>query len=140
WVRVRGWRWTFAGGARRCRWSSHRSSPRRRLADLAHGRRGGDRPQRAGLRQRERGADQRQGGQGGGPFSEVQPQVQQGLQRQHLAGAYRRGVLAVVWQQAPVPDGGGEVAGGERGSRSEEHTSELQSRENLVCRLLLEKK
>src|SRR5690606_42158753 len=25
------------------------------------------------------------------------------------------------------------------GSRSEEHTSELQSRENLVCRLLLEK-
>src|SRR5690606_41242004 len=29
--------------------------------------------------------------------------------------------------------------GGEQ-SRSEEHTSELQSRENLVCRLLLEKK
>src|SRR5690606_41759711 len=27
-----------------------------------------------------------------------------------------------------------------RASRSEEHTSELQSRENLVCRLLLEKK
>src|SRR5690606_40780599 len=26
------------------------------------------------------------------------------------------------------------------GPRSEEHTSELQSRENLVCRLLLEKK
>src|SRR5690606_39278919 len=31
----------------------------------------------------------------------------------------------------PVPDAE---------SRSEEHTSELQSRENLVCRLLLEKK
>src|SRR5207302_4363567 len=31
--------------------------------------------------------------------------------------------------------------GGDRcGIRSEEHTSELQSRENLVCRLLLEKK
>src|SRR5690606_41369383 len=30
--------------------------------------------------------------------------------------------------------------GGEVGQRSEEHTSELQSRENLVCRLLLEKK
>src|SRR5690606_40073896 len=29
---------------------------------------------------------------------------------------------------------------GVTGSRSEEHTSELQSRENLVCRLLLEKK
>src|SRR5690606_40733347 len=28
----------------------------------------------------------------------------------------------------------------ELSSRSEEHTSELQSRENLVCRLLLEKK
>src|SRR5436309_14478343 len=28
----------------------------------------------------------------------------------------------------------------ERRFRSEEHTSELQSRENLVCRLLLEKK
>src|SRR5690606_40284452 len=32
------------------------------------------------------------------------------------------------------PDNGGSV------ERSEEHTSELQSRENLVCRLLLEKK
>src|SRR5690606_41607924 len=31
-------------------------------------------------------------------------------------------------------------AGSEPSSRSEEHTSELQSRENLVCRLLLEKK
>src|SRR5690606_41400802 len=31
------------------------------------------------------------------------------------------------------------VVGGEEGPRSEEHTSELQSRENLVCRLLLEK-
>src|SRR5690606_41860480 len=29
---------------------------------------------------------------------------------------------------------------GARDVRSEEHTSELQSRENLVCRLLLEKK
>src|SRR2546427_2762300 len=33
--------------------------------------------------------------------------------------------------------GAGEVAGEER---SEEHTSELQSQSNLVCRLLLEKK
>src|SRR5690606_42008273 len=31
-------------------------------------------------------------------------------------------------------------AGTHEGARSEEHTSELQSRENLVCRLLLEKK
>src|SRR5690606_41586547 len=33
----------------------------------------------------------------------------------------------------------GDVAAAD-GQRSEEHTSELQSRENLVCRLLLEKK
>src|SRR5690606_41828068 len=32
------------------------------------------------------------------------------------------------------------ASGSDRARRSEEHTSELQSRENLVCRLLLEKK
>src|SRR6266480_7455232 len=32
------------------------------------------------------------------------------------------------------------IAPGDRGARSEEHTSELQSHVNLVCRLLLEKK
>src|SRR5207302_8399740 len=36
--------------------------------------------------------------------------------------------------------GAGDDAAGARALRSEEHTSELQSRENLVCRLLLEKK
>src|SRR5690606_41298517 len=34
----------------------------------------------------------------------------------------------------------GAVIASSRAGRSEEHTSELQSRENLVCRLLLEKK
>src|SRR5690606_40183478 len=34
----------------------------------------------------------------------------------------------------------GRSSGRARRLRSEEHTSELQSRENLVCRLLLEKK
>src|SRR5690606_41264036 len=38
-----------------------------------------------------------------------------------------------------VDAGDGRRTGGDAG-RSEEHTSELQSRENLVCRLLLEKK
>src|SRR2546430_5977535 len=33
-----------------------------------------------------------------------------------------------------------ELRGAARGARSEEHTSELQSQSNLVCRLLLEKK
>src|SRR5690606_41114768 len=35
---------------------------------------------------------------------------------------------------------GGVITGSGVDARSEEHTSELQSRENLVCRLLLEKK
>src|SRR2546427_6185558 len=34
----------------------------------------------------------------------------------------------------------GNIATGSVGVRSEEHTSELQSQSNLVCRLLLEKK
>src|SRR2546430_2944416 len=38
---------------------------------------------------------------------------------------------------APVTMAGGRVGEGER---SEEHTSELQSQSNIVCRLLLEKK
>src|SRR5690625_6482565 len=45
-----------------------------------------------------------------------------------------------VQQRTPSrhgPDGAGDVGGAER---SEEHTSELQSRGQLVCRLLLEKK
>src|SRR5690606_22797682 len=42
---------------------------------------------------------------------------------------------------AAVHDAGGQVyVDGANLNRSEEHTSELQSRENLVCRLLLEKK
>src|SRR3989442_9745931 len=40
----------------------------------------------------------------------------------------------------PVGQGGGEVHQADRRPRSEEHTSELQSRPHLVCRLLLEKK
>src|SRR5690606_40673937 len=39
-----------------------------------------------------------------------------------------------------IPAGITVRAGGPYESRSEEHTSELQSRENLVCRLLLEQK
>src|SRR5260370_4869975 len=39
----------------------------------------------------------------------------------------------------PLPCGGSAIAGAAK-PRSEEHTSELQSHLNLVCRLLLEKK
>src|SRR2546430_15222015 len=45
--------------------------------------------------------------------------------------ALRRGGGAGAVQHGPGPPGG---------PRSEEHTSELQSQSNLVCRLLLEKK
>src|SRR5438034_2122924 len=47
-----------------------------------------------------------------------------------LAGAFRRNVL----------DPSGRVTGPRPEGRSEEHTSELQSHSDLVCRLLLEKK
>src|SRR2546427_339835 len=43
-------------------------------------------------------------------------------------------------QGAPALDRRAERAVGDRRRRSEEHTSELQSQSNLVCRLLLEKK
>src|SRR5690606_41317530 len=50
--------------------------------------------------------------------------------------------VEVEQHRAGVAGGGGAPDAGEARSelRSEEHTSELQSRENLVCRLLLEKK
>src|SRR5260370_23661378 len=41
------------------------------------------------------------------------------------------------WRGSETPDHGRNQ---DRGRRSEEHTSELQSHLNLVCRLLLEKK
>src|SRR5258708_11287098 len=73
----------------------------------------------------------------------------------HLAGLGRRVVLAGPQQQSLGPDlrrddrqsrGQGlqdlqpRAAADDPGGRSEEHTSELQSPDHLVCRLLLEKK
>src|SRR5206468_6727171 len=40
----------------------------------------------------------------------------------------------------PAPRSDADAPGRPRAARSEEHTSELQSRSDLVCRLLLEKK
>src|SRR5690606_40441754 len=51
------------------------------------------------------------------------------------AATLRMGMTAQVQLRQP-----GRASGAELPVRSEEHTSELQSRENLVCRLLLEKK
>src|SRR2546422_5942605 len=73
-----------------------------------------------------------------------------GLRPQRLRGRRRSGLLAPPQRErgppAVRPDHPGAVSAGihlEAGSRrirSEEHTSELQSRLHLVCRLLLEKK
>src|SRR5688572_31478639 len=49
-------------------------------------------------------------------------------------GRHRRGGVGEPRHGAAVHGRGG------HGGRSEEHTSELQSQSNLVCRLLLEKK
>src|SRR5271165_767110 len=51
-------------------------------------------------------------------------------------------ILAVLQDKVQKHIGAKEIRGDDRicKVRSEEHTSELQSRENLVCRLLLEKK
>src|SRR5207302_3382792 len=59
----------------------------------------------------------------------------------HFSGGYQY----YLDKTAAVSERAGLTADGRNGvspsqSRSEEHTSELQSRENLVCRLLLEKK
>src|SRR2546427_4413581 len=45
----------------------------------------------------------------------------------------------IKWRPFP-PGGAGAKLAELSGDRSEEHTSELQSQSNLVCRLLLEKK
>src|SRR2546430_9348664 len=58
------------------------------------------------------------------------------IERVHAVGDDDLGPLGGgVRHQDRFGDGGGAVV-----DRSEEHTSELQSQSNLVCRLLLEKK
>src|SRR5439155_13276810 len=64
---------------------------------------------------------------GVGPAWSVEYQVNTANQRYPLP-ALDHG-LGIYWQDGGLP-----------ASRSEEHTSELQSRGHLVCRLLLEKK
>src|SRR5690242_21853552 len=61
------------------------------------------------------------------------------FQRRHSSGG-----VGAVWedqgQSAPVHSGAAQRRPQRQVRRSEEHTSELQSHVNLVCRLLLEKK
>src|SRR3712207_8119337 len=71
-------------------------------------------------------------------FRSVGPEV---AQLPKCGGVERAGLDPV---RAERPEAGPHLPGGPRGEgdreRSEEHTSELQSRQYLVCRLLLEKK
>src|SRR5690606_41692826 len=60
--------------------------------------------------------------------------------RDHLPPAPQHGGSVVVAILGRVDSEHQRVRVRVLGVRSEEHTSELQSRENLVCRLLLEKK
>src|SRR3712207_7928079 len=57
----------------------------------------------------------------------------------HLGGISVEGELGVLGS-LETGMGDKEDGHGAEGKRSEEHTSELQSRQYLVCRLLLEKK
>src|SRR5690606_39837255 len=76
----------------------------------------------------------------------VVPQLAVDLGEDRAAEAVAAGGQVDEQQLGIAPVGaqlGGESPadiGDRREGRSEEHTSELQSRENLVCRLLLEKK
>src|SRR2546429_9110976 len=58
-----------------------------------------------------------------------------------ICGAdHSHGAAAGLHLHAPCEDSGQPAVAGRHRLRSEEHTSELQSRLHLVCRLLLEKK
>src|SRR3989475_6776355 len=73
----------------------------------------------------------------GGPPGVVRQRLYPGQRHVSAAGGRVRGRDRGVRGS----DGGGTVPAGHRPDpRSEEHTSELQSQSNLVCRLLLEKK
>src|SRR5690606_41491031 len=74
----------------------------------------------------------------------VLPVPQVGAVGEHLQPTPRRLLEHLqLGDRSPVRHEHGLLHGGvdvDHAQRSEEHTSELQSRENLVCRLLLEKK
>src|SRR5690606_18352808 len=112
-----------------------RSRPRRRAPT---GRRQTPRPTADEKRQSsQRRADQKK------RRMPVEAQQQQKPGRRHRraqrpqAPVHRGQRAAMLSPRGPRADG---IQRRQGDARSEEHTSELQSRENLVCRLLLEKK
>src|SRR5258707_9302129 len=64
--------------------------------------------------------------------------AQSRAQGAHIAGS--RSVMPFIERDEDFAIGGADGRIVAKGERSEEHTSELQSRQYLVCRLLLEKK
>src|SRR5690606_41174383 len=72
---------------------------------------------------------------------QIMPEKREGLDRQAVIDELVRRYSVWVGDNSTLINNEGHVQWltPER-KRSEEHTSELQSRENLVCRLLLEKK
>src|SRR2546427_7190568 len=63
-----------------------------------------------------------------------------GLVSRICFGALRSAICTAAWERDPRSAVRPGSAASLRTARSEEHTSELQSQSNLVCRLLLEKK
>src|SRR3712207_7310727 len=75
-------------------------------------------------------------------FNRAELMVAPALQTEgkHLQSAQGIGMGARGASTPAPPDANGGNGAEPDGERSEEHTSELQSRQYLVCRLLLEKK
>src|SRR3712207_7775511 len=66
--------------------------------------------------------------------------VHKGNIQKFTEGAFMKWGYELVKEEFSEVAVGWDDCGGKPGDRSEEHTSELQSRQYLVCRLLLEKK
>src|SRR2546430_13705388 len=66
------------------------------------------------------------------------------IDNNQISGSASLGTIALNWQFSGIGNFGGagtsDLLVRNSNTRSEEHTSELQSQSNLVCRLLLEKK
>src|SRR2546422_2236951 len=74
------------------------------------------------------------------PYPTLSRSYQDSVILERLVRAARRGVKVHVMARPPHSLKKDQLVEGVGGLRSEEHTSELQSRLHLVCRLLLEKK
>src|SRR3712207_8746226 len=74
------------------------------------------------------------------PHAAPSPPPQTVIPSPSLLSAGRKSAISMSISSAPTFSANAPIATAKWNSRSEEHTSELQSRQYLVCRLLLEKK